>query len=248
MDIEYQTYLSLLLITRLALLRQDGPVSLGFSMALGASQILLVALGFGLSGAALPAIAAIALFTLPGGIAERWVSPLWWRLLSLFGLAVTPALLQPLVGELAFSDAALRTGDLADGLGALMVGAERWESARILSPLLAVLVLANEANIAMRVVLGACGLVPRRPPGDTDSQAETDTREFNAGRVIGILERWLMFAVIAYAGDWSALGFIIAAKGLVRFNKLQDPIFAEYLLVGTLLSTLFAIVVAAWLG
>jgi len=100
----------------------------------------------------------------------------------------------------------------------------------------------------MAVYLGYRARHVIRPVNFVGEAYSTDNKEFNAGRVIGILERWLMFAVIASTNDWSALGFIIAAKGLVRFKKLDDTDFAEYLLVGTLLSALFAITVAACYG
>ncbi|MEQ8516179.1 MAG: hypothetical protein RIC38_11280 [Chromatocurvus sp.] len=48
------------------------------------------------------------------------------------------------------------------------------------------------------------------------------------------------------ANDCSALGFIVAAKSLVRFDQFAGRMFAEYMLVGTFMSALFAIVVVAW--
>lgn len=119
----------------------------------------------------------------------------------------------------------------------------------MVSVLLGLLLLANEVNIAMRGVFQSLDLVPRLDKtGGRGAQAETDEREYNAGRVIGIFERWLMFSIVLFSSDWSALGFIIAAKGLVRFDWLKSQTFAEYLLVGTLLSALFAVVVARLVG
>ena len=66
------------------------------------------------------------------------------------------------------------------------------------------------------------------------------------GWVIGILERWLMFIVVVATDDLSALAFIIAAKGLARMKQLDDKQFAEYMLVGTLLSALSAVLVGFW--
>ena len=57
-----------------------------------------------------------------------------------------------------------------------------------------------------------------------------------------------MFLVVLFGNNWSALGFIIAAKGLARFDKLKNQTFAEYMLIGTLMSALFAIVVAWSVG
>ncbi|MFP4432374.1 MAG: hypothetical protein ACOCW6_05740 [Spirochaetota bacterium] len=38
------------------------------------------------------------------------------------------------------------------------------------------------------------------------------------------------------AADLSALGMVLVAKGIVRFQQLDDRDFAEYVLIGTLLS------------
>lgn len=54
----------------------------------------------------------------------------------------------------------------------------------------------------------------------------------NAGKLIGIVERLLALALIL-SGEYGAVGLIIAAKSVLRFNDAQK---AEYVLVGTLLS------------
>jgi hypothetical protein len=45
-------------------------------------------------------------------------------------------------------------------------------------------------------------------------------------------------------GQYGAIGFVLAAKGLVRFKELENRDFAEYVLFGTLLSALISILVA----
>ena len=54
----------------------------------------------------------------------------------------------------------------------------------------------------------------------------------NAGKLIGITERFLALALIIM-GQYGAVGLIIAAKSILRFNGTQK---SEYVLVGTLLS------------
>lgn len=54
----------------------------------------------------------------------------------------------------------------------------------------------------------------------------------NAGRLIGIVERFLALSLIIM-GEFAAIGLIIAAKSILRFNATQK---SEYVLVGTLLS------------
>ena len=43
--------------------------------------------------------------------------------------------------------------------------------------------------------------------------------------------------------QFAAVGLVIAAKSIARFRELEDRNFAEYYLVGTLASTLIAVVV-----
>ncbi len=60
----------------------------------------------------------------------------------------------------------------------------------------------------------------------------------NAGKYIGMLERLFVFGFIL-AGQWSAIGLLIAAKSVFRFgdlNKGNNRKLTEYVLIGTLLS------------
>ena len=61
----------------------------------------------------------------------------------------------------------------------------------------------------------------------------------NAGRVIGNVERMLSL-VFVMLGQYEAIGFLLAAKSLLRFRE-TDTVKSEYVLVGTLLSFGFAI-------
>ena len=65
------------------------------------------------------------------------------------------------------------------------------------------------------------------------------TKHDQRGRVIGILERVTLF-VLVFTGQYSAMGFVLAAKAMARFKTLDDRDFAEYFLVGTLLSVAIA--------
>ncbi len=68
-----------------------------------------------------------------------------------------------------------------------------------------------------------------------------DVNEFNRGRLIGALERVLLFAVVI-AGSYEALGFVIAAKGLVRSREFEiSRDMTEYFLIGSLSSVLIAL-------
>lgn len=68
----------------------------------------------------------------------------------------------------------------------------------------------------------------------------------NGGRVIGYYERFLIFLFVL-ADAPTAIGFLVAAKSVLRFGELQDRRNrknAEYIIIGTLMSFAFALVVA----
>ena len=71
------------------------------------------------------------------------------------------------------------------------------------------------------------------------SEAERLPGLRNAGRLIGWLERTLLYGLIL-AGAPDAAAVVIAAKSIARFPAFSDERFAEYYLIGTLLSFLTA--------
>lgn len=95
--------------------------------------------------------------------------------------------------------------------------------------------LLNETNFFIRLIFEISGKIPV-----TKETLEPDKKELNAGRIIGILERLIIFFFVAI-GQFAAVGFVIAAKSIVRYKELEDRNFAEYVLIGTLLSSLLAI-------
>jgi hypothetical protein len=107
--------------------------------------------------------------------------------------------------------------------------------------LLGFLLVANETNLAIRALLHRFQMEPT-----TSSHGEPDTvddREYNAGRVIGMLERWLIYLVVVFAQNYNVIALILAAKGFARFRQLEEREFAEYVLIGTLASLLFTVVI-----
>ncbi len=108
--------------------------------------------------------------------------------------------------------------------------------------LFGVLILLNEINFLIRYFFEKLSLFPGGLENESDKK-KIDTQEYNAGRVIGMLERFLIFLFVLF-GQYTAIGFIIAAKGFTRFKELDKREFAEYVLIGTLLSGAFAFIVA----
>ena len=107
------------------------------------------------------------------------------------------------------------------------------------------LFLLETANIVVRLVLASES--PR-------SGLSEDSSELKGGRIIGPLERLLVFGLAA-GGQFAALGGVLAAKGVVRFPELsrsvrkrkagdppsKDP---EYFLIGSLASWGLALLVS----
>jgi hypothetical protein len=60
--------------------------------------------------------------------------------------------------------------------------------------------------------------------------------------LIGHLERAILILLVI-EGSYEGLGFLIAAKGLIRARELETREVAEYFLVGTLASVVCALVV-----
>lgn len=101
----------------------------------------------------------------------------------------------------------------------------------IISWILILLIIIQPVNITIRKVL-----YRYRP---TTNQEEGHP---NAGALIGMLERCII-VLFLFAGQYSAIGFVLTAKSIARYNKIaDDPKFSEYYLLGTLLSTMLVIV------
>jgi hypothetical protein len=65
-----------------------------------------------------------------------------------------------------------------------------------------------------------------------------------AGRLIGILERGLIFALVLF-GQAAGVGLLIAAKSILRFGVVKDDrALSEYVIIGTLASVGWAILTA----
>ncbi|MBN2735521.1 MAG: hypothetical protein JXR70_00980 [Spirochaetales bacterium] len=99
------------------------------------------------------------------------------------------------------------------------------------------LFLVNEINQIIVYTISALKILPRSEANQTDFMA------IRRGWIIGVLERLLIFILVINL-QIGAIGFILAAKGIIRFKKMDDKDFAEYVLIGTLLSTLLAMLVA----
>jgi hypothetical protein len=74
----------------------------------------------------------------------------------------------------------------------------------------------------------------------SDGRTESVRQLNNAGLYIGWLERFLVISALALQSP-ATVGLILTAKSIVRFPELKDLRFAEYFLIGTLLSMSIAL-------
>lgn len=104
----------------------------------------------------------------------------------------------------------------------------------LLSWLLALLLLWKPANVAIKKILYVY------KPTETNNQAHRDDKR--AGAFIGSLERLIMVLFLGI-GQYAAIGLVLTAKSIARYDKIsKDQEFAEYYLLGTLLSTAIVMV------
>lgn len=104
----------------------------------------------------------------------------------------------------------------------------------------------QEANLVVRWIIELLELKPLATDRDRANTATSNAQEdaaavaeYNRGRVIGTLERIAVYVLVIH-DQYEALGLVLAAKGLARFNNLDDRDFAEYFLIGTFLSVVLA--------
>jgi hypothetical protein len=110
--------------------------------------------------------------------------------------------------------------------------------------MIATLQIAAYAASALLLTLGGnfvCKWVLRlsatSPPPETGEKIT-----LRAGRVIGVLERILIFAGLTVS-SWEILAGVIALKTVARYSKLDEQNRAEYFLIGSLASILWAVIV-----
>ncbi|NLO08707.1 MAG: DUF3307 domain-containing protein [Clostridiales bacterium] len=102
--------------------------------------------------------------------------------------------------------------------------------------LCALLIIHKPANIII------AKFIKQYKPADDNSQEKDQEKDQRAGRIIGTLERIIMLLLITI-NQYSAIGLVLTAKSIARNEKIaKDKNFAEYYLLGTLLSALIAIV------
>ncbi|MGJ8744520.1 DUF3307 domain-containing protein [Polaribacter sp.] len=105
---------------------------------------------------------------------------------------------------------------------------------KVLLMAVSLLAVTSVSSIIIKMIITQWN--PENKKDDDDSLAK-------AGRYIGILERLFVF-IFVITNHWEAIGFLLAAKSVFRFGDLtssKDRKLTEYILIGTLLSFGFAV-------
>jgi len=115
------------------------------------------------------------------------------------------------------------------------------DPSRVILGIGALFVLQATSNALIRLLLTMVGTSPLGP------------QDIRGGRIVGALERTLIWA-LGLAGEMTAAGLVISAKGLLRFPEISREaserlhIVTEYLLVGSLASWSLALAAIALLA
>ena len=100
---------------------------------------------------------------------------------------------------------------------------------RYVAAAVALLICWKPANIFIKLMLKHYSV----------NMPEDKENGFNAGALIGTIERWLILIFVCLQ-RYEALGLLIAAKSIIRFGD-KETAKTEYVLAGTLLSILIAV-------
>ena len=95
-------------------------------------------------------------------------------------------------------------------------------------------------NRFCRAVLAASGA--HAAPDTAGASPEDEARALAAGRAIGVLERSLVLVGIVTA-RWEVVAGVVALKTVARYKELDQQFNAEYFLIGSLASLLWAALV-----
>ena len=105
--------------------------------------------------------------------------------------------------------------------------------------ILGLLIVHKPANILIQNLLSTY-----KPKSEG---SEIKAKDNNVGRVIGTVERLVMLILI-YMNQYSAIGLVLTAKSISRYDRIaKDEKFAEYYLLGTLISSGIVIACATML-
>ncbi|MBL9051547.1 MAG: DUF3307 domain-containing protein [Tabrizicola sp.] len=220
-------------------------------LALGLHFAAVYATAIAATGSIHPALLVLALVHIGIDVGKLLLTAAWKssgrlgpfmldQALHLATLAVLALWLPDLWAQGLWAPGAIVTGD---DTGILGTGIWSEETPLPISHLPALMVLLTGLVLATRAGGFAVGLLmePFAPHLGQDDEGKSLP---GAGRVIGQLERGLIFALVLF-GQPEGVGLLIAAKSILRFGAVKDDRrLSEYVIIGTLASFGWALVVA----
>ncbi len=175
-------------------------------------------------------LSALACTTLPLLLAawtETWSRRGFWRLL--FFVAVMLPFLLPSERLTPIREPVLETWHWLQQRPSGAFG--KLQAKFVLVHAAGLLLCLSDGNLLIRWLLGLLGITP--PPANDASKPQ-----LRSG-LVGAVERLVIYIFAANAA-FNAIAFVITVKGIVRYQDIMRDHSAEYVLIGTLLSTLFA--------
>lgn len=171
------------------------------------------------------------------------------RIVSLLGFSIAYFIIINLTGGIGFSPWFLSLGTKM--IDAVLIIEDLGQLHRINAYFLGFLFIINESNTIIRQLFDWIQVSPnpseesklevgKNPSSDKYLRID----EYKSGRVIGILERSIVYLAML-SNEYSIIGFILAAKAFARFKELDKKAYAEYVLIGTLASILLALAAAS---
>ena len=116
------------------------------------------------------------------------------------------------------------------------------------------LFIINESNTIIRQLFDWIKVNPNLSEKDEQEVEESlpSTKylridEYKSGRVIGILERSIVYFAVVI-NEYSIIGFMLAAKALARFRDKESKVYIEYVLIGTFTSILISLLTAGFIS
>jgi len=208
-------------------------------LPMAAHGLIVLATAIAATGSLHPAIAALATVHLAIDLAKTHIAP-----------RLTQSRLAPFLADQAAHLASLGAlsvampGLFASGLWTLPF----WDTFLPLTHLPGLMALAAGAIAATRAGGFAVGFLMTPWAAELATRlAATPHRTdglLNAGQTIGHLERGLIFLLVL-TGQPGGIGFLIAAKSVLRFGTVgDDRAISEYVIIGTLASFGWAIAAA----
>ncbi len=215
-------------------------------LALGLHLVIVYAMAIAAMGSVYPALLALALLHLGIDVGKLVLGAVWKaskgfgpfmidQALHIASLIAVAAYVPDLWAQGVWAPGAIVTGDDTGILGTGLWSEEAPLPVTLLPSLMA---LAAGFILATRAGGFAIGLYMARWQNDWPGGLP------EGGRAIGLLERALIFLLIM-TGQAGGIGFLIAAKSVLRFGAVSDDRkFSEYVIIGTLASFGWAIAAA----